>query len=257
MATQNSNLLAGTSSFHLESGESLIFKLQLKNPTGSVGYNNFTASFNLSPSGFAIPGGQVIVSSLAPQTGYLTTSCPYFHSESISSGSNINEIILSTGLSTFYNSGYIFVPNPVTGSSTISLYDTYGTVDYPFSLSPYDIVLILLSDNTYLEARISSVYTDTNNRLHIALDTVLSQLAKNDLSLGTYKRFLLLKKLEDETNAYLVFKKRPGPTSYGFLIPENISPDVLAQIDTITKQAKQKLLSDQPIVVDSVGGGTF
>ena len=254
MPTSTKIFTISKTSYELNSGESLVFKLQLSGITGSTGYNNFTASIGTS---LGAGGGELTVSSLAPQTGYLTTTCPYFHSESISTGSNTNEIILSSGLSTFHNAGYIFVPNPATGSSVISLYDTYGTINEQFTISPYDIILILLSDNTYLEARVSYVYTDTSNRLHIALDTVLSQLAKNDLSFGTYKRFLLLKRLEDETNAYLVFRKTPGPTSYGFLIPENLAPDVLTNIDTITKQAKQKLLSDQPIVVESVGGGTF
>jgi len=43
----------------------------------------------------------------------------------------------------------------------------------------------------------------------------------------------------------LTFNKRPGNTSYGFVIPSNINPTVLANIDTITSQVKQKLLINQ------------
>jgi hypothetical protein len=42
----------------------------------------------------------------------------------------------------------------------------------------------------------------------------------------------------------LTFPKRDGDTSYGFVIPSNIAPDVLDNIDTITKEVKQKLLQN-------------
>jgi DNA repair exonuclease SbcCD ATPase subunit len=48
-----------------------------------------------------------------------------------------------------------------------------------------------------------------------------------------------------ETNILLKYTKRPGQTSYGFAIPQKIAPDVLANIDTITKEVKQKLLAEQ------------
>ena len=64
-------------------------------------------------------------------------------------------------------------------------------------------------------------------------------------SFGSVNQVLILKKIQDETNIIFSYIKPPGQTSYGFLIPENLSPDVLANIDTITKQVKQKLLADQ------------
>ncbi len=73
----------------------------------------------------------------------------------------------------------------------------------------------------------------------------MSELQRNNLMSGSYQKFLVLKRVEDETNAYLTFPKRDGKTSYGFAIPENIAPDFLANIDTITKEVKQKLLADQ------------
>jgi hypothetical protein len=51
--------------------------------------------------------------------------------------------------------------------------------------------------------------------------------------------------VEDETSTYLTFRKREGSTSYGLLIPQNLAPDILDNIDTITKEVKQKLLADQ------------
>jgi hypothetical protein len=84
----------------------------------------------------------------------------------------------------------------------------------------------------------------------------LSNLAKANLTGSTYDRFLLLSRQPDETNVILNFTKREGKTSYGFLISDVISSEVLSNIDVITKEVKQKLLNDQPIIND-INGGTF
>jgi hypothetical protein len=141
----------------------------------------------------------------------------------------------------------MFVPNPLTGSQS-SLYSTYGDVDYPFNIKPQDIILTYLSDNTYVESRILSSSLLSGSYLQVQLDTILSNRYIADIESGSYQRFLILSRQDDETNAYLTFKKREGSTSYGFIIPQNIAPDVLANIDTITKEVKQKLLSDQSSV---------
>jgi hypothetical protein len=230
-------------------GEKLIFKLQYI----SSDTPNFTAS---------LEAGNLKVSSLSAGTGYATTTCPYLDNTSILA--NSNEIVFSSGVSSFYNDGgYIFTPNPLSGSIS-PLYDTYGDIDYPFVIKPYDIILIYLSDGTYIESRILQVIKDNDinsGNLTLVLDTTLSKFVKEDLTntgspAHQYKRILLLSRKEDETNAFIVYSKRPGQTSYGFVIPQNLAPDVLANIDTITKEVKQKLITDQS-VIDAINGGTF
>jgi hypothetical protein len=68
---------------------------------------------------------------------------------------------------------------------------------------------------------------------------------KDQVSTNQMLEALFLANIQDETNTMLSFKKRTGQTSYGFLIPEDLAPDVLENIDTITKEVKQKLLQDQ------------
>lgn len=222
-------------------GEKLIFKFQMEGNTTS----SFTAS--LGP-------GSLKVSSLAASLGYASTPYSYFSSASIATGSNSNEIIFSPGVSGFHGGNYIFVPNPLSGSVS-SLYDEYGDVDYNFVINPFDIILIYLSDNTFVEARVLNVYSQAG-LLHVTLDIELSATLKSELANQTYTRFLVLSRRQDETNVILSFTKRDGKTSYGFLIPENISPTVLANIDTITREVKQKLLNDQP-AIDNINGGSF
>ena len=231
--TQTQTFNINQSSVSLTQGDKLTFKFKLNGTTTS----NFTASLS---------EGSLEIYSTAASTGYASTNCRYFNSSSLSASfaNNINNVIIfSEGISTFHDRGYIFVPNPLTGSQS-SLYGRYGDVDYSFSIKPYDIIVTYLSDNTYVESRVLETYV-SSSLLHIRLDGDLSNLYKNNIVSGSYKSFILLSRKEDETNINLNFNKRPGDTSYGFLIPQDLASDVLDNIDTITKQVKQKLLADQ------------
>jgi hypothetical protein len=222
-----------TSSIALVQGESLQFRLKLSGSNTA----NFTAS---------ISEGSLIVSSLAPATGYTSTNCPFLSTTYINTGSNNNEIVFTQGLSSLYGGDYIFKPNPPSGSIS-GLYATYGDIDYPFVVNTNDIVLIYLSDGTYLETRVVSAYIGADGLLRLTLDQALSQFVKDDLvgNGHTFLKILLLTRIEDETSAYITYTKRPGQTSYGFLIPSDISPEILKNIDSITSGVKQKLLADQ------------
>ena len=235
---------------NLTVGENIVFKLYNSSPPSSA---NFTASLNADAS--------LVVSSLATSTGYSTVTTGsaninaggFFDSASIADTGS-NDIVFSQALSGFWDNNYIFVPNPLSGSIS-TLYDEYGDVDYPFTINPNDIALIYLSDGTYIETRILNVYKQSG-LIRLSLDISLSTTLKSELASQIYKRFLILSRRPDETNVILSFTKREGKTSYGFLIPENLSPDVLANIDTITREVKQKLLSDQSVISD-INGGTF
>lgn len=244
MTTFNYTFNINQPSVPLNQGDELIFKFVLNNTTT----NNFTASFSNA--------GSLRVASLATSTGYNTISCPLLDSASISATNN--EIVFSTALSSLHNNGYLFVPNPLTGSES-SLYGApvnYGDVDYPFTAKVFDIVVLYLSDGTYLEYRIINVYEDINGLVHLVLDQELSDSTKIELTTNIYQRFLLLSRIEDETNAYIVYQKRPGKTSYGFIIPQNLSAEVLNNIDVITREVKQKLINEQS-ALDNISGGEF
>lgn len=231
--TNNSNYVS------LTNGNRLSFQLRLLN----ISNNNYTASLNT---------GSLSVGSLSLSTGYSEITCPF-----VTSGSTTNSLTFTSEVSSFYNRNYLFVPNPLTGSKS-SLYDkTYGDVDYTFDPKENDMVILYLSDNSILEYVINEVsVSPTTGQLSLFFNEELSTTAINNLRDGTYKRFLLLSRRKDETNVILNFIKREGKSSNGFLIPENISQTVLNNIDVITKEVKQKILGDQPIIND-IQGGTF
>jgi hypothetical protein len=232
--TQTKTFNINQNGVSLDTGDKLTFKLVLQGSSTT----NFTAS---------ITQGSLYIASLAAATGYASTDCPYFDTGSISASmasSNNNVITLDSGITNFYNNNYQFVPNPLTGSIN-SLFDEYGEVDYPFSIKTYDIALTYLSDGTYVESRIISTSLSPSSLLELHLDAPISNFYADNLISGSYQRFLILTRINDETNANAIFRKRDGKTSYGFVIPENLSPDVLANIDIITREVKQKLLADQ------------
>jgi hypothetical protein len=237
------------SSYNLTAGESLYFRFQCIDSSTS----NFTASLD--------GNADLKVNSQAASTGYsvivATPSAGFFDSSSMANTANTNDIVFSAALSGLWGKNYIFVPNPLTGSIS-TLYSgsvNYGDVDYSFTAnsSPCgDIAVVYLNDGTYIETRILKEYF-SGSYLHLALDTPLSTPLRNALANQTYQRFLLLSRIKDETNIILNFTKRPGKSSNGILIPEDISQTVLSNIDTITKEIKQKVLGDTSTVSGSFG----
>jgi len=222
----------------LTNGDKLTFQLKLQSISDPVNYTAFLNTGNLS------------IGSLALSTGYSAINCPFISTATTSS------ITFTSAVSSFYNRGYIFTPNPASGSRS-SLYGDYGDVDYTFDPKENDMVILYLSDNSILEYTISKVSVNpSTNQLSLYINNDLSATAITNLNNGTYKRFLLLSRRKDETNVILNFTKREGKSSNGFLIPENISQTVLNNIDVITKEVKQKILGDQPIIND-IQGGTF
>ena len=215
-----------------------------------------TAFSNGSPIGSytaSISSGRLTINSLSSIIGnYPYTPIEYFVTESNPSYSSLgnNQLAFTSSLGSFYSPGYIFLPTYVSASSTYtsSLYSQYGDVDYPFQLGIFDIFIAYDASGSYFETRLTEVTKDISGSIILSFADVVPTSVRYQLeNLSTNKaaKFLFLKRVEDETNAYLRFIKRPGLTSYGFLIPDNLAPDVLANINTITRQVKQKLLADQ------------
>jgi hypothetical protein len=267
------------------------FSVSFRSPTTLTAGNTISASLNvdyiqstISPyytASIVDPDNSKFkVTALANIAGnYPYTTLEYFaDSENSDIALNSNQLAFTPGVTSFYSPGYQFLPSWTSGSRsyTSSLYDRYGDVDYPFQLGPMDIFSAYDISGSYFETRITNVEKVTGtlgSNQYIVLtfaDDVPETLGSTSLggngqlvALSVAKnkpaQFLFLARIQDETNAYLKFRKRPGQTSYGFLIPENLSPDVLAKIDTITKEVKQKLISDQSsqITIGDLTGGGF
>ena len=108
------------------------------------------------------------------------------------------------------------------------------------------MALIYYSPTQYQELNISNVSINSNDNNKLVLTVtpnLVSSLVNTTYTPNTVSKALFLSKIPDETNINLSFNKTDGQTSYGFIIPDNLSPEVLNNIDTITRQVQQKLLS--------------
>jgi hypothetical protein len=238
------------------------------NPNFAKG-NSITASFYISSKTIS---NNFTASLFYPNTSYFRVSAlansvgnyPFFSGslqDCFAFYTASSQLLLSPDLTSFYSPGYIFLPtyNSASYTYTSSLYNQYGDVDYPFQFNEYDMFVAYDVNGTYSEFRIedTKIISDPNTgkpALLITFDNDLPNTLRYSLIndpnepveyRNSSTKFLFLKRLKDETNTYLTFKKRPGLTSYGFLLPDNLAPDIIKNIDTITKEVKQKLLADQ------------
>jgi hypothetical protein len=155
-----------------------------------------------------------------------------------------NTLILGNQLSSFYGPYYYFDPLSTDYSASYApLYQEYGYIGYPFQLDPYDKILIKIEEENgfIFEYNIEQIVIDGNGNINIKLIEDLNGYFTNN-TCNTFYQIVFLKRIPDETSVILNVVKPPGKTSYGFIIPQNISQDVINNIDNITKNVKLQLL---------------
>jgi len=220
---------------------------------------NYTASFG---------EGSLTVNIVPPLNGaypYATSSITY--GNFITGTLAPNQLILNYSISSFYGSSYYQIPYFESGSGgnvslvTSSLYQKYLDINEPFFINPADKIVIRSTNGSIQELTVESVvttYSDGLVRIY-TLDSLNSIFITNPESIDTV---VFIKKIKDEQNIILQFKKSPGGTSYGFLISDDIDPMLIANISTIQTNVQNQLLSTQNTGqsnsgTDFLGLGTF
>lgn len=218
-------------------GDQIYFQLRQYNAS-----SNLTSSLLSTGDGTIFDGlrNTLQASTINP---YAITSSGQF----ISGSNGVDTFTLNQSLSSFVDYLYLCP------TSSADLHMVYGNANYTFSPKVGDVMLVYYNNNNqYQEFNISRVAPGTKLSLTVTPNLV-SNLALGSYGANTISKVLLLSKLSDETNVNLIFDKEDGQTSYGFLVPDNLSPDVLKNIDTITKQVKQKILStNQGLTINTV-----
>ena len=213
-------------------GDQIYFKLVQYGLTT----NNFTSSLLNTGTGTSYNGLKNSISLAGTSPYAFTGSIGQF----ISGSSGVNTLIFNSSLSNFID--YQLVP-------TGSLSSIYGNTYYTFSPKVGDTLLVYYSTTQYQELNITGVSINASRQLAVTVSpNLVNSLVNTTYTSNTVNKVLLLSKLPDETNINLSFTKANGQTSYGFIIPDDLSPDVLKNIDVITRQVKQKLLSAQTII---------
>jgi hypothetical protein len=224
--TSTQDFSLATDFVNLSQGEIVEFKLQ----QDYMSTTNFTSSFYTAGTVGLTQDNQVV--GLYPfATSSLVTS------SFISQSSGTSRLILNKSLSGYY--GYQFLPDFSTGSiASSSLYYKYGAVDYPFTLATGDLV-VLKEANLYQEYEIQSVSFQGNGAITV---DITPEINSSFLPITDLTEVLFLTRKQDETNVVFSFPKKTGQTSYGLIIPSNIAPDILKNIDEIVKEIQSKLV---------------
>ena len=234
--TSSANSLSGILNFTVTSsfrdftpGDQITFQLRQYGVSG-----NLTSSLLSTGDGTVYTGlkNALGFSGISPNA---TTGSGQF----ISGSNGVDTLTFNQSLSSFVD--YQYLP----ATSSVSLHNAYGNVDNTFSPKVGDVIFLYYNNNTqYQELNISRVNPGTKYSIGVTPNLV-TNLSAGTYAANTVSKILLLSKVPDETNINLSFDKDDDVTSYGFLIPDNLSPDLLKNIDTITRQVKQKLLSSQ------------
>jgi hypothetical protein len=139
-----------------------------------------------------------------------------------------------------YGVGYQFVPYFVSASVTYSssLYSRYGDVNVTFLPQSGDKVVLIDNGGT---AQDLDIFSYSGNTFTVVGDILNNWVANPSL----VTTFLLLRRFNDEQNVILTYNKPNGATSYGFLLPDTVSPAVVNNINTLQANVQAQLLSTQ------------
>ena len=236
VADSTSFTLSITTQKNLTQGDKYEIKLK-QNGLNITGGGNYIAKFNSN--------GFLRIASISNQVNQLPNAVPggtgFIEATSFTTGSTTSSITLNSQLSSFI--GYNFIPNPPTGSGLADnlLYPIYGDVDNSFNPSYFDLIVHHNTSGQVNEYRIVNVRSE-NSKVILDIFPAFDTAQKAIQFRGSLEKILFLKRLKDETNTIINFTKRDGKTSYGFIVPENIHPEVFANIDTITREVKTKMI---------------
>ena len=232
------NLLATTLDLSLDSGDDsysagddVTFELA---QTFTASRANYTASVSL---------GNLSVQESTTQGSYpysTNITTPYI--TGFSNNGIYGFVTMSSDLSIFQ--GYQQVPYFVSQSLTYSssLYSRYGDINVDFSPQPYD--KLILQDKNGIVQNLD-IYSTFYSGSNLILQTVPSILPAWTTNYALVQTFLFLRRYNDEQNVIVTFTKPIGQTSYGFILPSDINPAVLSNINTLQAKVQAQLLSTQ------------
>ena len=238
-----------TPPYSLASGDTVLFKFIQE----SMSTSNYTASVSTGTSN----------SSLTAELGsqaqgvypYATSSLGNFIYNIYNPDTLKSTIVLSEDLTNYY--GYQFVPAFVSASVayTSSLYPIYGDINTSFSPQQNDKIVLYDNSNTYQDVDVLTAYVSASRTYIEVVPQVLDNWVINP---SLVRKFLLLRRYNDEQNVILTFNKNFGQTSYGFIIPNTISPQVVDNINTLQASVQSQILVQQTAPpIDTISGGTF
>jgi hypothetical protein len=174
-----------------------------------------------------------------------TNNIPLFNSSSYITGDKILPITkqMSVYLDTLAGST-TFLPE-----ISSSLYPLLGDVNYTTDIEPGDFIIFYYNASD-VEIGGGTLYPITrrvinarNNGEEIAIEVYPNMpLYITPTNINNYQKIAFVKKQPDETSVILQGKKRSGKTSFGFLIPQDVNPYILNNINTLQSSIQSQIL---------------
>ena len=133
-----------------------------------------------------------------------------------------------------------------------SLYPLLGDVNYTTEIEPGDFIILYYVGSEIGLAGNGDLYPISRRIIDIVKDgdSVKSIQVYPDMlpyitaaNINLYEKLVFIKKQPDESIVILQGKKRPGKTSYGFLVPQDINPYILQNINTLQSTIQSQILN--------------
>ena len=224
----------------LYSGEEIYYIITIgdyiQNELSILG-NNWNISFQMIPSEGTY--------CLDPRT----TTHTLFDSSSYVTGSDI--LPLTSVMSSYFTSSVYYIPSDDDPTHLSSYYNLFGDINYSTEIENGDYITMYYTGSSIGYPSLSPVYP---MRFRI-LDVIYSgsqtslQVYPNipaNISTGSLNDFykiVFTKRVPDETIITLQGKKRPGQTSYGFVVPENLNPNIAKNINSLQSTIQSQILN--------------
>jgi len=157
------------------------------------------------------------------------TSIPTGSNGSFLQSISNNILCLTSSFTSYYSASSTFIP------TSSSLYNTFGEVYEQFYFNNYDYLVTKNADGI----RLYEIFAVEISGSNIC---VTVQPSFQSETIANLQYVVFLRKQPDETQVIVNYEKTEGNVSYGFIVPNNLHPDVLKNIDVITKEVKQKLI---------------
>lgn len=162
-------------------------------------------------------------------------------------GTDNKTIVFDVSSSLLYNKSTF---SPPSADNPGSITNFYSPVEYSFKFELGDIIrfgsyysikpelytIVDIIDPDIIEVG-SPPQKVVRTPLQIILDKIINPSKSNARS------FCILRRVEDETSIIINFKKNPGQTSNGLLIPNNLQTDINRDISNIIAPLKDGILS--------------
>lgn len=239
-------------------GSNSIFETEIKALT-PAGVPNYSASFRYDRGGIVIVN-DVYIESVRPSSGN-APGLEFIKADASPSltvhSSNKTIVSCSTAMSAVYFAPFYFSGSVLTGTTSsdniLSAYNSYCPPEYPFQLSPGDLVRF---DETGSSTTISKfrdvneytileVYTGSNagDTISFKLDRAVDDAVTSSATPYAINRYVFSKKLADETNIIVEHRKRAGTTSGGLVKNPNLLISIDDNIANVISELKSKIFS--------------